>query len=145
MLGASERHDLVGIDFGWMPSDPRAVTSRPCPPTPGQRHHLPLRRDEEVKPSTRAAWSSFARTVNEDLAALRLPAAQGNIMASKQPRPVPDLGWKSRFGDWIREPTPGAAQRLDLLRLRVLYGNERFGTPVAQLAQRRQGNTPSCA
>jgi CBS domain-containing protein len=51
--------------------------------------------------------------------------------------------WKSRFGDWIREPDPQALLNASIFfDFRVLYGNERFGDQLRSALNRAaKGNT----
>lgn len=124
---ARERHDLLGIDFAWFAFGSEG------------RHEQTLSTDQDNGIVFRVVGSgqvdearrrllAFARTVNDNLAACGFPLCKGNIMASN-----PDLcltldEWKSRFGDWIREPDPQALLNASIFfDFRVLYGNERFG------------------
>ena len=139
---AREQHDLLGIDFGWFAFGSEG------------RHEQTLSTDQdngivfrvaEGNPvhEARRRLLAFAKTVNEDLAACGFPLCKGNIMASN-----PDLcltldEWKSRFGDWIREPDPQALLNASIFfDFRILYGNERFGDQLrAWLNRTVKGNT----
>jgi CBS domain-containing protein len=139
---AREQHDLLGIDFAWFAFGSEG------------RHEQTLSTDQDngivfrVADGThvteaRQRLLAFAKKVNDDLAACGFPLCKGNIMASN-----PDLcltleEWKSRFGDWIREPDPQALLNASIFfDFRVLYGNERFGDQLRTwLNKSARGNT----
>ena len=67
---------------------------------------------------------AFARGVNEALASLGFPLCQGNIMASNPACCLSVDEWRSRFGSWIREPTPEALLAANIyFDFRPLWGN----------------------
>jgi CBS domain-containing protein len=139
---AREQHDLLGIDFAWFAFGSEG------------RHEQTLSTDQDngivfrVADGTQVTEArqrllAFAKKVNDDLAACGFPLCKGNIMASN-----PDLcltldEWKSRFGDWIREPDPQALLNASIFfDFRVLYGNERFGDQLRTwLNKSAKGNT----
>ena len=139
---AREHHDLVGIDFAWFAFGSEG------------RHEQTLSTDQDngiifrcadakqVK-ETRTRLVEFARTVNEDLAACGFPLCKGNIMASNPELCLTLDEWKSRFGDWIREPDPQALLNASIFfDFRVLYGNERFGDQLrSALNKGAKGNS----
>jgi CBS domain-containing protein len=139
---AREQHDLLGIDFAWFAFGSEG------------RHEQTLSTDQDngivfrvadgaQVTEARQRLLAFAKKVNDDLAACGFPLCKGNIMASN-----PDLcltldEWKSRFGDWIREPDPQALLNASIFfDFRVLYGNERFGDQLRTwLNKSAKGNT----
>lgn len=124
---ALDRHDLVGVDFGWFAfgSEGRHEQTLSTDQDNGIIWRCPELQDAEA---VRRRLIAFAREVNQSLAACGFPLCKGNIMASN-----PDLcltvdEWKERFGDWIREPDPQALLNASIFfDFRVLYGNERLG------------------
>lgn len=124
---ALDHHDLYGIDYAWVAFGSEG------------RHEQTLSTDQdngiiwqcpelqEVDP-LRRRLVGFAREVNENLAACGFPLCKGNIMASNPELCLTLDEWKSRFGDWIREPDPQALLNASIFfDFRVLYGNERLG------------------
>lgn len=124
---ALERHDLYGIDFAWIAfgSEGRHEQTLSTDQDNGIIWVCPELQDLE---KLRVRLVKFAREINENLAACGFPLCKGNIMASN-----PDLcltldEWRSRFGNWIREPDPQALLNASIFfDFRVLYGNERLG------------------
>ncbi|WP_341650248.1 DUF294 nucleotidyltransferase-like domain-containing protein [Thauera humireducens] len=124
---ALERHDLVGIDFGWMAFGSEG------------RHEQTLSTDQdngiiwrcpeiEAVGPIRQRLIAFARDVNTGLAECGFPLCKGNIMASNPELCLTLDEWKSRFDSWIREPVPEALLNASIFfDFRVLYGNERLG------------------
>ncbi|MHB1375225.1 MAG: DUF294 nucleotidyltransferase-like domain-containing protein [Thauera sp.] len=124
---AREQHDLIGIDFGWFAFGSEGRHEQTL--STDQDNGIIFRtQDTKQVGEARKRLLAFAGTVNENLAACGFPLCKGNIMASN-----PDLcltldEWKSRFGDWIREPDPQALLNASIFfDFRVLYGNERLG------------------
>jgi CBS domain-containing protein len=67
---------------------------------------------------------AFARAANEALASLGFPLCRGNIMASNPGCCLSVDEWRSRFGSWIREPTPEALLAANIyFDFRPLWGN----------------------
>lgn len=123
---AREQHDLLGIDFGWFAFGSEG------------RHEQTLSTDQDNGIIFRVAEGqsvdgarkrllAFAQTVNEGLAACGFPLCKGNIMASNPELCLTFEEWKSRFGNWIREPDPQALLNASIFfDFRILFGNERF-------------------
>ena len=139
---AREQHDLLGIDFGWFAFGSEGRHEQTL--STDQDNGIVFRVADGYKvDEARQRLLAFARKVNDDLAACGFPLCKGNIMASN-----PDLcltldEWKSRFGDWIREPDPQALLNASIFfDFRVLFGNERFGDQLrAWLNRSVKGNT----
>ena len=139
---AREQHDLLGIDFAWFAFGSEGRHEQTL--STDQDNGIVFRVADGYKvDEARQRLLAFARTVNDDLAACGFPLCKGNIMASN-----PDLcltleEWKSRFGDWIREPDPQALLNASIFfDFRVLFGNERFGDQLrAWLNRSVKGNT----
>jgi CBS domain-containing protein len=75
-------------------------------------------------PSIRARLLAFARAANEALAGLGFPLCRGNIMAGNPECCLTVQEWRSRFGAWIREPTPEALLAANIyFDFRPLYGS----------------------
>ena len=123
---AREQHDLLGIDFGWFAFGSEG------------RHEQTLSTDQDNGIIFRVAEGqsvdgarkrllAFAQTVNEGLAACGFPLCKGNIMASNPELCLTFEEWKSRFGNWIREPDPQALLNASIFfDFGILFGNERF-------------------
>ena len=123
---AREHHDLLGIEFGWFAFGSEG------------RHEQTLSTDQDngivfrvmegqAVDGARKRLLAFAQSVNESLAACGFPLCKGNIMASNPELCLTLDEWKSRFGDWIREPDPQALLNASIFfDFRILYGNERF-------------------
>ena len=124
---ALERHDLVGIDFGWMAfgSEGRHEQTLSTDQDNGIIWRCP--EIEAIEP-IRQRLIAFAKEVNAGLAECGFPLCKGNIMASNPELCLTLDEWKSRFGSWIREPVPEALLNASIFfDFRVLYGNERLG------------------
>ncbi|MBR0565014.1 CBS domain-containing protein [Azoarcus sp. L1K30] len=124
---ALEHHELYGIDFAWVAfgSEGRHEQTLSTDQDNGIIWTCPELQDAQP---LRLRLITFAREVNDNLAACGFPLCKGNIMASN-----PDLcltldEWRGRFGSWIREPDPQALLNASIFfDFRVLYGNERLG------------------
>lgn len=124
---ALERHDLVGIDFGWMSfgSEGRHEQTLSTDQDNGIIWRCP---EMEAAEPIRQRLIAFARDVNAGLAECGFPLCKGNIMASNPELCLTLDEWRSRFGSWIREPVPEALLNASIFfDFRVLYGNERLG------------------
>ncbi|NLF53752.1 MAG: CBS domain-containing protein, partial [Thauera phenolivorans] len=124
---ALERHDLVGIDFGWMAfgSEGRHEQTLSTDQDNGIIWRCP---EMEAAEPIRQRLIAFARDVNAGLAECGFPLCKGNIMAGNPELCLTLDEWKSRFGSWIREPVPEALLNASIFfDFRVLYGNERLG------------------
>ncbi|HQZ01825.1 MAG TPA: DUF294 nucleotidyltransferase-like domain-containing protein [Thauera sp.] len=124
---ALEKHDLAGIEFGWMALGSEGRHEQTL--STDQDNGLIWRCPEWEKPATvRSRLIEFAQDVNTSLAACGFPLCKGNIMASNPKLCLTLDEWKSRFGSWIREPHPEALLNATIFfDFRVLYGNERLG------------------
>ena len=58
--------------------------------------------------AARAAFLEFAGAVNRDLDACGFPLCKGGIMAGNPAWCLAPDEWRRQFGDWIRNPQPGA-------------------------------------
>ena len=97
----------MGIDFAWFAFGSEGRHEQTL--STDQDNGIIFRcADAKQLKETRARLVEFARTVNEDLAACGFPLCKGNIMASNPELCLTLDEWKSRFGDWIREPDPQA-------------------------------------
>ncbi|WP_287366115.1 DUF294 nucleotidyltransferase-like domain-containing protein [Thauera sp.] len=124
---ALERHDLVGIDFGWMSfgSEGRHEQTLSTDQDNGIIWRCP---EMEAAEPIRQRLIAFARDVNAGLAECGFPLCKGNIMAGNPELCLTLDEWRSRFGSWIREPVPEALLNASIFfDFRVLYGNERLG------------------
>ncbi|OYD54298.1 nucleotidyltransferase [Thauera propionica] len=124
---ALERHDLVGIDFGWMSfgSEGRHEQTLSTDQDNGIIWRCP---EMEAAEPIRQRLIAFARDVNAGLAGCGFPLCKGNIMAGNPELCLTLDEWRSRFGSWIREPVPEALLNASIFfDFRVLYGNERLG------------------
>jgi CBS domain-containing protein len=75
-------------------------------------------------PSIRGRLLAFARAANEALAGLGFPLCRGSIMAGNPECCLTVQEWRSRFGAWIREPTPEALLAANIyFDFRPLCGN----------------------
>ena len=124
---ALERHDLVGIDFGWMSFGSEGRHEQTL--STDQDNGIIWRSPEmEAAEPIRQRLIAFARDVNAGLAECGFPLCKGNIMASNPELCLTLDEWRSRFGSWIREPVPEALLNASIFfDFRVLYGNERLG------------------
>lgn len=139
---ARERHDLVGIDFAWLAFGSEGRHEQTL--STDQDNGIVFRCAEAGRlKETRQRLIDFARTVNEDLAACGFPLCKGNIMAGNPELCLTLDEWKSRFGDWIREPDPQALLNATIFfDFRVLCGNERFGEQLrSALNKSAKGNS----
>ena len=123
---ARERHDLLGIDFGWFAFGSEGRHEQTL--STDQDNGIVFRAMEgQSVDGARKRLLAFAQTVNDDLAACGFPLCKGNIMASNPELCLTLDEWKSRFGDWIREPDPQALLNASIFfDFRILYGNPRF-------------------
>jgi CBS domain-containing protein len=81
--------------------------------------HPPDGQAEEV----RQRLLPFAKAVNQALAALGFPLCRGNIMASNPACCLSTSEWRTRFADWMREPTAQALLNANIFfDLRPLFG-----------------------
>ena len=139
---AREQHDLLGIDFGWLAFGSEGRHEQTL--STDQDNGIVFRvADGNPVDGARRRLLAFAKTVNDDLAACGFPLCKGNIMASNPELCLTLEEWKSRFGDWIREPDPQALLNASIFfDFRVLYGNERFGDQLRTwLNKAAKGNT----
>ena len=119
-----EKHDLQELDFCWLAfgSEGRHEQTLSTDQDNGIIYAVPDGADSDA---LKQQILSFARAVNEDLAACGFPLCKGNIMASN-----PDLcltleQWQRRFVAWINEPDPQALLNATIFfDFRALYGNE---------------------
>ena len=119
-----EKHDLQELDFCWLAfgSEGRHEQTLSTDQDNGIIFAVPEGADSDA---LKQQILSFARAVNEDLAACGFPLCKGNIMASN-----PDLcltleQWQRRFVAWINEPDPQALLNATIFfDFRALYGNE---------------------
>ena len=127
---ALARHDLSGIEFSWIAFGSEGRHEQTL--SSDQDNGILWRCAEMDDPDrTRQRLVTFARDVNQDLAACGFPLCKGDIMASNPELCLTLEEWKSRFGAWIREPDPQALLNASIFfDFRVLYGNER---PANQL------------
>jgi len=76
----------------------------------------------------RARLVELALEANRQLDALGFPLCKGNIMASNPAWCLTADEWRSRFGAWIREPTPAALLNANIFfDLRPLFGEPALG------------------
>ncbi len=119
-----ERHGLRDLQFCWLAfgSEGRHEQTLSTDQDNGIIYALP---DGADGAAYKQSILTFARAVNEDLAACGFPLCKGNIMASN-----PDLcltldQWKRRFSSWISEPDPQALLNATIFfDFRSLYGDE---------------------
>ncbi len=124
---ALDRHDLRGVDCAWVAfgSEGRHEQTLSTDQDNGIIWQCPEHQDVEP---LRSRLLTFAREVNENLAACGFPLCKGNIMASNPELCLTLDEWRECFGQWIREPAPQALLNATIFfDFRVLYGNERLG------------------
>ena len=137
-----DRHDLYGIEYAWLAFGSEGRHEQTL--STDQDNGIVFRVADGYKvDEARQRLLAFARTVNDDLAACGFPLCKGNIMASNPELCLTLDEWKSRFGDWIREPDPQALLNASIFfDFRVLYGNERFGDQLrSALNKGAKGNS----
>jgi CBS domain-containing protein len=117
------RHDLAGVDWCWLALGSEGRGEQTFA-TDQDNALLFAATDAADASRQRNRLLPFARDVNHALDALGFPLCPGNVMASN-----PDLcrsidEWKSKFLDWISEPTPAALLNANIVfDFRPLYGN----------------------
>ncbi len=74
--------------------------------------------------AVRRALLSFAREVNHALDALGFPLCKGGIMASNPECCLSEDEWRTRFMDWLSQPTPQALLQANIFfDLRAIFGD----------------------
>jgi CBS domain-containing protein len=118
------RHDLAGIGFCWL-----ALGSE-------GRHEQTFSTDQDnailfesegAADEARARLVPFAKAVNATLDACGFPLCKGEIMASNPKWCLSAAEWRTRFGDWIRNPSPDALLNANIFfDFRALWGEGRL-------------------
>jgi len=120
---ALARHDLSGCDWCWLALGSEGRGEQTFA-TDQDNALVFVAHDGSVEERLRPKLLAFAETVNANLDAVGFPLCSGDVMASN-----PDLclsvdEWKEKFLGWIREPTPDALLKANILfDFRPLYGN----------------------
>ena len=100
------RFSLEGIRYCWLALGSEGRLEQNV--VSDQDNALVFAAEEGEAAGVRARLLPFADAVNEALATLGIPLCAGNIMA-RNPECCLSLGeWRTRFGAWLREPTPEA-------------------------------------
>jgi len=91
----------------------------------------------------RPAWMSFARAVNEALAACGFPLCTGNVMASNPECCLTLQEWQERFARWIDQGTPEHLLAASIyFDLRPIAGREERVRPLRELITHKAAATP---
>jgi len=129
---ALTRHELHDAEYAWLAfgSEGRHEQTLSSDQDNGLIYVCPPGSDKEA---LKLRLLGFGKDVNADLAACGFPLCKGNIMASNPALCLTLDEWRSRFGDWIREPDPQALLNASIFfDFRVLSGQERLGDQLRQ-------------
>ncbi len=139
-----QNHDLTNIDWCWMAlgSEGRGEQTLATDQdnaliyaaAPGASDGDELRARHELL--------AFAREVNDALNALGFPLCKGGIMASNPDWCLSEQEWRTRFTQWLTEPTPEALLRANIFfDFRALFGDAKLTDRLSQwLLSRTQDN-----
>ncbi len=138
-----ERHDLQGVDLAWLAFGSEG------------RHEQTLFTDQDnglifvcddanAREPLRQRLLSFARSVNETLAACGFPLCKGNIMASNPELCLTPREWQRRFDSWIGEPDPQALLNASIFfDFRVILGKEQLGDKLRAWLNKAASRNPA--
>ena len=115
--------DIDDIDFCWIAlgSEGRMEQTISTDQDNGLIFAVPKNADAE---GIRLRLLPVAQRINKLLATLGFPLCQGDIMAGNPKWCLGLAEWQSRFGDWLRNPLPGALLNAAIFfDFRPLHGN----------------------
>ena len=118
-----ERHDLAGIEWCWLALGSEGRGEQTFA-TDQDNALLFVASDAAAREAQRAKLIAFAAEVNAALDALGFPLCTGKVMASNPELCLTMEEWKTKFLDWMREPTPQALLAANILfDFRPLFGD----------------------
>lgn len=117
------RHDLSNIDWCWQALGSEGRSEQTF--ATDQDNALVFEAADAAQAQRRRpALLAFSAEVNAALDALGFPLCTGKVMASNPEFCLSVAEWKTKFLDWIREPTPQALLSANIVfDFRPLFGN----------------------
>ena len=120
---ALARHDLSDCDWCWLALGSEGRGEQTFA-TDQDNALVFVAGDNSAAERVRPRLLAFAETVNADLDAVGFPLCTGKVMASYPELCLSADEWKEKFLAWIREPTPEALLKANIVfDFRPLYGD----------------------